>query len=375
MVTHLLLSQQGKRKVVDPVIKETFYLEYGKLKIYYGRDKDIEKAEGLTCNALGLPWDEELLAHVDVFSAIAMDWVHSALQSGSVNVEVILLLGACKRFGKSFPELEAFLKRDEWEFPKHRRTNGRALHRVFSEWRLSSGDDEERKVRASASELVAVYGLVRNFVQIEIGETLPELATELASFDACCRVVDIFLLTKRGQLSVGEAVDRLDAALEEHMRLHKAAYGTDHILPKHHWLFDVACRLRCKDLAWFLVDCFVLERSHLTVRDRAEHIDNTSQYERSVLAGTLNKQLLALKSMVAASGALLDIHKAAMPGYPDARVANSMQAHGRHFSVGDIVLLGSRAGVVLACVQEGDAFFVIVEELTLIEQITPQSAT
>ena len=157
--------------------------------------------------------------------------------------------------------------------------------------------------------------------------------------------------------------------------VYTAAYGTDHILPKHHWLFDVACRLRCKDLAWFLVDCFVLERSHLTVRDRAEHIDNTSQYERSVLAGTLNKQLLALKSMVAASGALLDTHKAAMPGYPDARVANSMQAHGRHFSVGDIVLLGSRAGVVLACVQEGDAFFVIVEELALIEQITPQTAT
>ena len=84
---------------------------------------------------------------------------------------------------------------------------------------------------------------------------------------------------------------------------------------------------------------------------------------------------MALKSMVAASGALLDSRTAAMPGYPDARVANSMQAHGRHFSVGDIVLLGSRAGVVLACVQEGDAFFVIVEELTLIEQITPQSAT
>ena len=52
-----------------------------------------------------------------------------------------------------------------------------------------------------------------------------------------------------------------------------------------------------------------------------------------------------------------------------------MQAHGRHFSVGDIVLFGSRAGVVLACVQEGDAFFAIVEELALIEQITPQSAT
>ena len=172
------------------------------------------------------------------------------------------------------------------------------------------------------------------------------------------------------------AVDRLDAALSDHMRLHLAAYGTDHIKPKHHWLFDVATRLRLRDLLWFLVDCFVLERSHLAARDVADKVDNTRCFERSVLAGVINRNCFDLKRMVAANGALLDEHTGPMPGYPGARVADKMQAYGITVSVGDVVLdaSGIRAGVVLGCVQEDEEFFAVVEEMTLVEQTTPQSA-
>lgn len=337
--------------------------------------KHIEMSEGLTFSALGLPWDEELLAHVDVNSAIAMDWVHSALQQGSVNVEVMLLLDACQSIGQSFAQVEAFLKRPDWQYPTHRGNKMKSLHRVFSEWRISD-KDAERKVRCNASELLSLYGLIRNFVQTEVGTSHAELAPQLASFFACCDVIDVFLSVKRGEIAMQTGVDRLDNALSGHMRLHIAAYGTDYILPKHHWLFDVAARLRMRDLPWFLVDCFVLERSHLTARDVADRVKNTLCYERSVIAGVINKNCTNLKRMVAGNGALLGVCSAPMPGYLDARVSNTMQAYGFTVGVGDVVTdaSGIRAGVVLACAQEGEEFFAVVEEITLVDQTTPQSA-
>ena len=337
--------------------------------------KEIEKSEGFTFSALGVPWDEELLGHVDVFSAVAMDWVHSALSDGSMSVEAKCLLAASASIGQSFPQVETFLKRADWEFPNYLRHKMTGLHRVFSHWRVNTKEDGQ-KVRCLASELLSVYGLVRNFTQTVIGEGHPELAPNLESFFACCNVIDIFLKVKHRQMRLDEVtVDLLDEALSNHLRLHKAAYGTEHIKPKHHWLFDVACRLRRRDLLWFLVDCFVLERSHLTARDVADNVKNTRSFERSVLAGVLNKQIYGLKKMVA-SGAMLDFRSAPMPGYPQAQVADNMNFKGQHISVGDVVLSGDNAaGVVLACAQEGDEFFVIVETLVLIEQVTPQSAT
>ena len=333
--------------------------------------QNIEIAEGLTFSALGLPWDSELLRCVDVYSALTMDWMHSALQKGTLTIEASLCLSRLKAHGVEFQAVEDFLKRPDWKFPKANRGRCKYLHRVFSKWRTDP-DAEDQHIRCSASELLSLYGLLRNFMQTEIGDR-GDMRPELDSFYACCRVIDCFVQAKRRRLNMRQAGVELARCLQEHMRRHKSVYGVDHIIPKHHWLFDCHARI-IKDIDWQIFDCFVLERIHLTTKGVAEAQQNTSRYERGVLAGVLNVQCRLLQGLASAS--LLDVHVAPLPGYTDALVADNMQVRGTHFSVGDLVRCGGdRAGEVLACVKERNEFYVIVNELSLIEAVTPQSST
>jgi len=334
---------------------------------------EIEMSEGFTFSALGLPWDSELLRCVDVYSALTMDWMHSALQDGTMTVEVSLCLSRLKAIGVECRTVEDFLLRPDWKFSKTKRDRCKYLHRLFNKWRTRGHDeDEDPHIRCSASELLSLYGLLRNFMQTEIGDRV-DMRPELDSFYACCRVIDCFVQAKRRGINMRQAGVELGFCLQAHMRLHKAAYGVDHIKPKHHWLFDCLARI-IKDMDWQIFDAFVLERMHLTAKGVADLQDNTSRYERSVLAGVLNVQCRLLQGVASAS--LLDVHVAPLPGYPDALVSDNMQVRGEHFSVGDLIRCGgNRAGEVLACVKEHDAFYVIVNELSLIEALTPQSST
>ena len=87
-----------------------------------------------------------------------------------------------------------------------------------------------------------------------------------------------------------------------------------------------------------------------------------------MIAGVLNNQLLDLKSF-RAECTLVASKTAAMPGFPDARVADNMNVMGAHISVDDLVLLDGRLGKVLACVKENVSFFVIVQEFEMIERV------
>ncbi len=46
------------------------------------------------------------------------------------------------------------------------------------------------------------------------------------------------------------------------MQKHIAAYGTDHVLPKHHFMYDVA-------------DAYATERTHIRVKQVVTPIQNT----------------------------------------------------------------------------------------------------
>ena len=80
---------------------------------------------------------------------------------------------------------------------------------------------------------------------------------------------------------------RVEAALCQHLRLHIEAYGPRRIKPKHRWQIDAASQIR-KDGC--ILDAFIIERIHLTVKKIAEHARNTSRFERSVVSGVLNLQ-------------------------------------------------------------------------------------
>ena len=68
--------------------------------------EQIEMAEGLSFNPLGAIWDRDLTGHVDIHAAIIMDWVHSALQDGSLNVDCLLVVETAAEPAGDFSAVE-----------------------------------------------------------------------------------------------------------------------------------------------------------------------------------------------------------------------------------------------------------------------------
>ncbi len=80
-------------------------------------------------------------------------------------------------------------------------------------------------------------------------------------------------------------------SVPDHFIASKAAYGSDNVTPKWHWLYDVADQMQRTDRKPAFLDAFAIERFYLRVKPVAEHADNLTCFERSVLSGTLNQQL------------------------------------------------------------------------------------
>ena len=199
------------------------------------------------------------------------------------------LLRACERVGIRYRDVQDFLKNERWCFPHAANAKAKQLHRVFDSHRHSSV--EPSKVRCSASELLGLYGLLRHFVEIRVGENVA-IAAELLSFKAACEALDLIMIAKRGVAPAAEAGSQLQLALVKHMRLHIAAYGTQFIRPKHHWQLDMSEQVGRDGC---VLDAFIIERLHLRVKRIAELVKNTTCFERSVLSGVLNN---AFKSSV-----------------------------------------------------------------------------
>ncbi len=198
----------------------------------------------------------------------------------------------------------------------------------------------------------------------------PELEAELASFLAACRVVDIIQGAKKKLYSLREAGKELKTGQCRAMRLHKAAYGTGYIKPKHHWMFDIGEQFEMDADAELdvVMDQLVIERLHLTVRPHAERTKNTRRFSHSVLSGVLNSQLATLQEMES-DCCILDKVKVKLDGYDHAELGDNMQVMGMHVSVGDLVFHNDVVGKVCGCVCELGVLFAIVRPCQLVRVI------
>lgn len=252
------------------------------------RFESLEKTAGLKCNPLGMLCDRQLLASFDPISACTYDWVHNVLQDGIFTTESWLFLQACEACeGIAFrhSDVHRFLKDGAWEFPKASRPKAVQLHRVFDSYRVGSSTEAD-KLKASAGELLGLYALLRHYVERHIGPR-PEVAAQRASFDAVCSIIDLVLLCKRGRMPPADASEALRRACIRHLELFQIAYGEQHLRPKHHWQLDMSeqpARDGC------VLDAFVVERMHLSVKRIAEMVRNTSTFERSVMSGVVNQR-------------------------------------------------------------------------------------
>jgi hypothetical protein len=324
-------------------------------------------SRGLNYHAKGVVFDP-VVGELIKQDVITIDWVHTLLCDGTFSVECRLLLARShEKLGKGFASVAAFLQ--GWSFPMDKNMEMKVLHRVFDDFRHSYCEEHD-KLKASASELLSVYGLVRHWVAVELSEE-PSMANEVASFNLCCEVVDIMLFTKRGKLAMANGSRLLNEAHQRHLENHKFCYGTEHVKPKHHWPFDVADQWARH---YYVLDAFLVEKAHLIARAIADRTLNTSQFERSVLAGVLNYQVGSLLQLGPQQELLGK--SSPFPGFPDSRVADNLCIDGVTVSVSDFVFLGAKVGRVSACVSEGgDDFFLVVDTLGLVTRIADHSGT
>ena len=156
----------------------------------------IQKVAGMNSNPSSFYADPELRPHVKPTEIVTVDWMHSLLQDGMLTVDASLFLQAA---GINFSRLEHYLKA-KWIFP---RMNTIKPHRIFNSIRARS-HSEAGKLKCQASELLAVYGLIRHFVQTRVPDE-PGLHVKRASFLAACSVVDIILEAKYGRMPFAQA--------------------------------------------------------------------------------------------------------------------------------------------------------------------------
>jgi hypothetical protein len=110
----------------------------------------------------------------------------------------------------------------------------------------------------------------------------------------------------------------------------------------------------------------------LVVKSIAEHVLNTSTFERSVLGG-----VCTVICGNGGDGILCDglVGKSSpLTGYPHVAIADKIRFHGLLVGLGDIVLWRDAVGFVVGCAREEDGFFVFVDTLSVTaEPISPQT--
>lgn len=315
---------------------------------------------GFRWNPEGIVASRALADLVNPAMDVRYDWVHSLLQAGVLNAEVEALLAVAPI---SRRELQAFLADPAWRFPHCQEVKQRSLHRVFDERRIS--EDEPDKLKASCSELLGLYGILRFFFHLKLGG-MPEFAACVESYDKLCDAVDLILHCKRGLASVEESVPRLQAALQLHMEAHQRVHGKGYLKPKHHWLLDVPPQILADGC---VLDAFVIERMHLRVKAVAQHVKNTSVYERSVLCSLLTSTLRDHEQPF--GKARLVGRTAVLPGHaPTVWVADRMEVFDYELAVDDVVFRLGAPATIVACLQQEDDMLVLVRLLSLADTVT-----
>ena len=224
--------------------------------------QQAERACGLSYHSEGLLADAELRALVKP-SSYHRDPMHIMLSGGVMNSELYLVLRALSGVmpGFRYSCLKDFCDAS-WKWPRHRIKNN--IGDVFSDVRETSSL-AAKQFKAGASEVLAVYPLVRYFLEFIVpADCIP---AEKAAFLKCCEVVDHMQIAKRDPRP--EVLKKIKDLTAVFLRLHVQAHGNQHVRPKHHYMWHMT---RQAEEDGFWVDCFVHERKHQLTKDASNHV-------------------------------------------------------------------------------------------------------
>jgi hypothetical protein len=324
-----------------------------------------ERAYGISFNPACLLADVGLRPLVNP-SSYTRDPMHVMLSGGVANTEIFLVLKAIASCmaGFKYSTMKEFCSA-AWGWPCTRNT---AIGEVFSEVRESSSKEAEM-FKAGASETLSVYPLVRHFLEKFVPAHL--IAKERLSFLALCDVLDSMQACKAA-FDV-EQIYSMKMGVRRFLRLHIDAHGVKYIRPKHHYMFHMF-RQPMEDLIW--LDCFVHERKHQLTKGLADVIKNTRDFESSVLTAVLNATVENLRD-VFASGLLPPTaasHELTVALGVPCQVSHRMKYNFSTYGSGDVLLCGTGAFVVEACVDVGGTMVALARRLILMEQTSPTTS-
>ena len=325
------------------------------------RFKDVLQTAGFNTTSNGLLADEDLAECVDLVAIITYDWMHVFLQGGILSDELWAMFHRSKHLGCSAETLQQFMADKEWCFPKSRREKMKAVHEVFSPKR-SPG---LQKLKASASEHLNLYGLMRYFVEVNIPHDA-SVAKERASFMACCQAVDTLLEAKRSHNGAAAFAEPLRRQVERWFDLHQQAYQDQLIKPKSHWAMDICDQLRRDNM---VLDAFTLERLHLRAKRVADNCDLSDGFEEAVLVGILAQQMESIRGGSLEGGLLGKQRK--LDDLPDTMAAAGLQWNGIEAWAGDLVFADNVLGEVVTAArpQHGEPY-VIVQLFEQVDELT-----
>lgn len=350
--------------------------EYDKLQelARAGCQADLErrqKASGFVLAPNSLLGDVTVRSILPPVSTLTYDWMHTYLSNGIASQEMHAFFEACRQNGMrdAYALMERFC-RAQWSFPKQFRDQGLRVHTMFCEARARSSKEHWR---SGASELLSAYPLVRQFAEGIVLPTRPCILPQVESLRECCHVLDLLQDAKGG---VEDTLPgRLRTSIRRHLEAHRRAYGAESWKPKMHYALHLPAQISRDRM---VLDCFAVERSHLLPKAISEAIQNTSSFEKSVIARTVGAKLRSLRRGDDFYGICLRDERLApsLVGLLGVRVA-SLAAEADFFglilSAGDFVFIDQHA-MVLAAVGRADEGFFLLGQLAAESRRLSQSA-
>ena len=255
---------------------------------------DTQKCQGFQATPTGLLADADLRQRVRFLDVFRYDWAHTFLADSFVQAEMWALIEASEHRGLfKQADLCAFFQED-WVFPKcsgntPKDSKPKYLWKMFCDTQAEK-NTQHRGLRAGMSDQLALYTLLRHFVEARIRHP-DAISAEVKQFSLVCTALDLVLAAKRGRIGVREAGLQLKRILEKYLAAVVDLRGKQSVTPKYHWAFDVADQLITDG---YIVDAFTLERLHLRVKAVANCCKNLGAYEQQVMRGVVNAHVNAM---------------------------------------------------------------------------------
>ena len=255
-----------------------------------GQWKQLQVALGVNHNPRGIMLR---IPDFDVAVGACYDPQHVFLVNGIFQSEVGQLTKVLKKeCGTKLSDIAVFFRSFQWP---HSSSTGQNIFDDRSERSVTERTAQSHPVfNCAASDALGSFAVLQEFLMIRIFAEAQRsnnrrVLAACSSFFALCAVLTLLTMIPRG--GVTGAI--LMTAIIKHFKLHKAAYGDAHWVPKFHYALHLPGQLVCWGL---LILCFTHERKHKEIKRYLQGRQNTSAtFEKNILQDVLHLQALALQ--------------------------------------------------------------------------------